>query len=66
MRERTIDLVLGGATLLDGSVADVRIADGTIIRVGPVGATPPNADDRYLDLTGHLLSPAAVEPHAHL
>ena len=60
------DLVLGGATLLDGSVADVRIADSVIIDVGAVGATAPSSDDERVDLTGHLLSPAAVEPHAHL
>ncbi len=60
------DLVLGGATLLDGSVADVRIADDVIVDVGPAGSTPPSADDERLDLAGHVLSPAAVEPHAHL
>ncbi|MGI9029981.1 MAG: hydrolase, partial [Ilumatobacteraceae bacterium] len=57
------DRVLAGATLLDGTVADVRLRDGMI---DGVGSLDPQPDDERLDLTGHLLSPAAVEPHAHL
>ncbi|CAN5679280.1 amidohydrolase family protein [soil metagenome] len=60
---RVRELVLAGATLLDGTVADVRLRDGMI---GEVGSIEPQPDDERLDLTGHLLSPAAVEPHAHL
>ncbi len=57
------DLVLGGATLLDGTVADVRLHEG---RITAVGSVTPEPDDERLDLTGHVLSPSAVEPHAHL
>lgn len=44
-------------------VVDVRIVDGLIAEVGDLAAT---ADDRVEDLTGYVLLPAAVEPHAHL
>ena len=57
------DLVLGGATLLDGTVADVRLRDGFIVAIGQLPAEP---DDERLDLAGHVVSPSAVEPHAHL
>jgi cytosine/creatinine deaminase len=42
---------------------DVLIVDGVIAEVAPSIAT---AADETLDLAGYLLSPSAVEPHAHL
>ena len=57
------DLVLRGATLADGTATDVRITGELIAAVGDVGA----ADGaEVVDLDGHVLLTAAVEPHAHL
>lgn len=53
--------VLRNATLLDGRTVDVTLAAG---RVQSVSAPRGGADG--VDLSGFLLSPAAVEPHAHL
>jgi cytosine/creatinine deaminase len=58
-------VVLREVTLLDGSRADVVLAGSRIERVVPAGSTP-EPDAEIVDLTGHLLLPAAVEPHAHL
>ena len=44
--------------------ADVLIVDGVIAAVGTVPAERPA--DEVVDLSGQLLLPAAVEPHAHL
>ena len=48
---------------------DVRLEGGRIADVAPAGgasATSGAAADDVVDLAGHLLLPAAVEPHAHL
>jgi cytosine/creatinine deaminase len=50
------------AAVTDGP-CDVLIVDGVIAEVGASIAV--DADDT-IDLTGHLLSASAVEPHAHL
>ncbi len=42
---------------------DVLVVDGVIAEIGVSLST---AADDTIDLTGHLLLPAAVEPHAHL
>ena len=57
--------VLTGAKLLDGSVTNVLIIDGTITAVGEQRRRARTAP-RRVDLTGYVLLPAAVEPHAHL
>lgn len=44
-------------------VVDVRIVDGVIVEVGELSA---NDGETVEDLTGYVLLPAAVEPHAHL
>ncbi|MFK8025059.1 MAG: hypothetical protein AB8G26_13955, partial [Ilumatobacter sp.] len=44
-------------------VVDVRITDGVIVEVGDLEAQPGESTEQ---LRGHLLLPAAVEPHAHL
>ena len=59
---RRLDL-LTNATLPDGSVVDVELADGLVTGVYPGGS---RADAASLDLTGFLLLPAPAEPHAHL
>jgi len=46
------------------SACDVLIVDGVIAGVAPTIDVGPEIDD--IDLTDWLLSPAAVEPHAHL
>ncbi|MCU1659270.1 MAG: putative hydrolase [Pseudonocardiales bacterium] len=54
---------LRNARLLDGSSTDVGLADGAVAVVGPAAAVP---GDDVVDLTGYLLTPSFVEPHAHL
>ena len=56
--------VLTGAKLLDGVVTNVLITDGTITAIGDDVEVPAGAET--VDLTGYVLLPAAVEPHAHL
>ncbi len=56
--------VLKRATTLDGDVVDVRIAGKLIDYVA--STITPGAGDIVVDLEGHLLLAAAVEPHAHL
>jgi cytosine deaminase len=57
-------LLLRRVTLGDATTADVRI-DGD--RIGAVAASlAPEQGEEVLDLTGYVLVPAAVEPHAHL
>ncbi|MDV3126967.1 amidohydrolase family protein [Mycobacterium sp. 21AC1] len=56
--------MLHNATLPDGRVVDVRLADGRVWDVVPGMGRLPVGDE--LDLTGHLLLTAPAEPHAHL
>jgi cytosine deaminase len=59
------DLLLRGATLADGRTADVRLGGESIIEVTAPGG-PAGHDVDEVDLRGHLLLTAAVEPHTHL
>ena len=54
-------LVLRNVTLPSGRVADITLADG---RVTHVGARQVTAD--YLDCTGLLVLPAAIDMHVHM
>ena len=56
--------LLKGATIADGTVADVVLRDGAVLAVGPDVSLLDDATT--VDLGGYLLLPAAVEPHAHL
>jgi len=56
-------LLLRGARLPDGRIADVTVADGVIVSVGDAPGHPP---PQLVDLRGYLLLPSLVEPHAHL
>ncbi|MBT2492447.1 amidohydrolase family protein [Streptomyces sp. ISL-96] len=56
-------LLLCAARLTDGRTVDVRLSGGRIEAVGTVGSLP--AVGARVDLGGHLLLPAAAEPHAH-
>ncbi|MDQ3311363.1 MAG: N-acyl-D-amino-acid deacylase, partial [Actinomycetota bacterium] len=57
-------LILRHATVGD-TVVDVAITDGAITDVGHDLDAAADAVD-VIDLTGHVLAPAAVEPHTHL
>ncbi len=58
-------LLLRGACLADGRVADILVADGVIVSVGEAAAGQ-TASAEVVDLRGYLLLPSLVEPHAHL
>ena len=59
--------LLQQARIVHGAVTtdpqDVLIVDGVITEVAPSISTPA---ENSIDLTGYVLSPSAVEPHAHL
>ncbi len=59
---RRIGLITN-ATLPNGSIVDVELADGRVTRVAPAEG---KLADGVLDLTGFLLLTAPAEPHAHL
>jgi cytosine deaminase len=60
--------LLRQATIVHGAVtqppSDVLIVDGVISQISET--IDDAGADTTIDLTGHLLLPAAVEPHAHL
>jgi cytosine deaminase len=45
---------------------DIRIVDDRIAEIGEIGDNLPVGDSTVVDLTGWIVLPAAVEPHAHL
>jgi cytosine deaminase len=62
---------LRSARTIDGALVDVEITNGRIAQVitaSPAsGASPPpGAGPDDIDLSGHVLLPSFVEPHAHL
>jgi cytosine deaminase len=60
-----VDLAIRNARLVDGGdLVDLAIADGRITAIGTGVADGPSA--RTLDAHGGLVTPAFVEPHAHL
>ncbi len=62
--------LLTGATLPDGTTADVSITDGRISAISAISAIGAGdggeAAEHTVDLRGFVLVPAFVEPHAHL
>ncbi|MGW4073655.1 amidohydrolase family protein [Streptomyces asiaticus] len=60
----TRPLLLRNARHPDGRVCDLLLERGRVRRVAPAGTLPTGPEE--LDLSGHLLLPAAAEPHAHL
>ncbi|GGR52630.1 MULTISPECIES: amidohydrolase family protein [Streptomyces] len=61
-------LLLCGARLTDGRTVDVRLGGGRIEAVGTAGSLAPGparTGPTRVDLSGYLLLPAPVEPHAH-
>ena len=57
-------MLLRSATLADGRIVDIRICLDTIDEVA--ASLTAQSDEHVIDLSGHLLLPAFVEPHAHL
>ena len=58
-----LDLIVKGATLPDGTSADIAVAGARI------AAVKPNIDASALetiDCTGCLVSPPFVDPHFHM
>jgi cytosine deaminase len=59
--------VLTNATLVDGDVTDVLVDGDVIAAIGTdVASHTAGPAATVVDLTGYVLLPAAVEPHAHL
>jgi N-acyl-D-aspartate/D-glutamate deacylase len=64
-----LDLVIRGATIVDGTGAparpgDLGIADGRIVAVGPPGTVDDEAAETF-DATGLVVTPGFVDPHTH-
>ena len=57
------ELLITGATVLDGSAADVLVQDGIIAEIGSVGA-PASAE--RVEADGLVLLPGLVDLHTHL
>ena len=57
------ELLITGATVLDGSAADVLVRDGVIAEIGSVGA-PASAE--RVEADGLTLLPGLVDLHTHL
>ena len=63
------DLILRGGTVVDGTGApgrraDVAIRDGVIVGVGR--NLRPGAAARVIDVTGLIVAPGFIDPHAHI
>lgn len=58
--------LLRNATLPDGSVVDVELADQKVRSVLPATGSSAPLEIDALDLTGFMLLTAPAEPHAHL
>ncbi len=61
---QTVTMLLTNATLPDGTLGNVRICSGVIDAVAS-GLTAQDGEPVH-DLSGFVLLPAPVEPHAHL
>ena len=65
--KNTVDVVITGGTVVDGTgakgaVADVVIDDGRILHVGKVGEVRAT---RRIDATGLVVTPGFIDLHAH-
>ncbi len=58
--------LLRGARLVDGSLVDIRLADGLVVELTPAAPVAEALPDDELDLHGFLVITAPAEPHAHL
>lgn len=61
-------LLLRSAHSSTGELVDVsvNVDSGLITHVRPAESASPDSAASYIDLTGYLLTPAFIEPHAHL
>jgi len=74
MPQNATTLILAGACRTDGAPVDVQVDGGVVSEVRParaaadLGSRPaaPAGGATVVDLTGYLLLPSFVEPHAHL
>ena len=58
--------LLRGARLPTGVLADIAIARGRIAAIGPDLAAGGFADAPVLDMSGLIVTPGGVDPHAHI
>jgi len=63
-----LDLVIRGATVVDGTgapprTADIAVKDGRVVAVGRVG--PDEEATEAFDATGLVVTPGFVDPHTH-
>ncbi len=56
-----IDLLLKNARLPEGRVADVSVAEGTVVHIGA-----GQRADEVIDCTGHICLPGAIDMHVHM
>ena len=49
-----------------GDLVDIRIDDGFIVAIRPMGVLQADGDDRVIEADGRLCSPPLVDPHVHL
>ena len=66
----SLDLLLRGGLVLDGTGAPARAADvgvlgDRIIAVGDLDAVEPGEVARMLDVTGQVVTPGFIDPHGH-
>ena len=66
----SLDLLLRGGLVLDGTGASARPADvgvlgDRIIAVGDLDAVDPGEVARTLDVTGQVVTPGFIDPHGH-
>jgi N-acyl-D-aspartate/D-glutamate deacylase len=66
----TLDLVVRGGTLIDGTgtpgrPADVGVAGDRVVAIGDLSAVDPASIAVVLDVPGRTVAPGFVDPHGH-